>query len=44
MLANTQTAIVINTHVPTPDGQDEVKEAFYADLDSIKTKHPRGPR
>lgn len=43
MLANNQTATVINAYVPTPDAQDEVKEAFYADLDNILTKTPRGP-
>ncbi|KAJ3593857.1 hypothetical protein NHX12_006191 [Muraenolepis orangiensis] len=35
MLASSQMATVISAYAPTLDAQDEVKEAFYADLKSI---------
>lgn len=38
MLASSQMATVVSAYAPTFDAQDEVKEAFYADLDNILTK------
>ncbi|KAJ3584268.1 hypothetical protein NHX12_014764 [Muraenolepis orangiensis] len=41
MLASSQMATVISAYAPTLDAQDEVKEAFYADLDKILSEVPK---
>lgn len=41
MLASSQMATVISAYTPTLDAQDEVKEAFYADLDKILSEVPK---
>lgn len=41
MLASSQMATVISAYAPTLDAQDEVKEAFYADLDKILFEVPK---
>ncbi|KAJ4926044.1 hypothetical protein JOQ06_008228 [Pogonophryne albipinna] len=41
MLASSQMATVISAYAPTLDAQDEVKEAFYADLDKTLSEVPK---
>lgn len=41
MLSNSQMATVISAYAPTLDAQQDVKEAFYADLDTILSKVPK---
>ncbi|KAJ4934986.1 hypothetical protein JOQ06_007765 [Pogonophryne albipinna] len=41
MLASSQMATVISAYAPTLDAQDEVKEAFYANLDKTLSEVPK---
>ncbi len=41
MLASSQMATVISAYAPTLDAQDEVEEAYYADLDKILSEVPK---
>ncbi|KAK0142398.1 Craniofacial development protein 2 [Merluccius polli] len=41
MLASSQMATVVSAYAPTLDAQQDVKEAFYADLDTILSKVPK---
>ena len=41
VLASSQMATVISAYAPTLDAQEDVKEAFYADLDTILSKVPK---
>ena len=41
MLASSQMATVISAYAPTLDAQEDVKEAFYADLDTILSEVPK---
>nr|XP_061823852.1 uncharacterized protein LOC133611023 [Nerophis lumbriciformis] len=41
MLASSHMATVVSAYAPTLDAQDEVKEAFYADLDKVLSEVPK---
>lgn len=41
ILGSNQVAALISAYAPTLDAQDEVKEAFYADLDKILSEVPK---